>query len=222
VGLLQHRNLKIPWGGYRRTARTAQRRCHPSLFVIEEVEARSRTILRGGTAKLVPNQSAAVDSGLVVEPRVSGRSGIAVVFIQRAMELILSALVTSVTCPTDDLPWLGPSPATVTRIPGLNPAEWRTALNPELILRHWVFDPGIRPCPGGRRLRHQAGILVIVYIRAVQSKLSGRARPQHFSVGSHACLHAQQFHHISRFAAGFASPHLAERIAHTGVCRVHL
>jgi len=64
-----------------------------SLFVIEEVEDPvAHDLAAGGTAELVPNQWLPWHSGLVVEPRVSGRSGIAVVFIQRAMELICPAL----------------------------------------------------------------------------------------------------------------------------------
>ena len=71
---------------------------------------------------------------------------------------------------------------------------------------------------GGGVLRHQAGVLVVVHIHAIQGDVVLiAARAQHFAVGRHARLQAEQLDHVPGLERKFADLLFRKCVAHRSV-----
>src|ERR1700730_16558714 len=163
-------------------------------------------------------------AGLIVEPGVRRSGGVTVVLIERAMELICSALSDQRNLPAGGPPLIGTFAC-------YRDAELlhRVARNRQNGIKAGVDcgTVGVRSLVSAQAcccvLRHQARILVVVYVGPVEGQIVLIAsRAKHFSVGGHSGLHAEQFHHVPRLQRDLPHLLLTERISHAGVGCVYL
>ena len=139
-------------------------------------------------------------AGLVVEPGIRRGRGVAVVFVQRAMKLIGPALGDQHHLAARRAPLIDAFAAH-------RHAEFLDGI--ERNRQHGVESGvDVRAIPvdaligvaRGRVLRHQAGVLIVVDIHAIQRDVILIApRAQDLAVGGHARLQAEQLDDVSGF-----------------------
>ena len=196
-----------------------------ALFVVEEIKDAVGDDLSPDTcAELIADQRLARNVGVIVEPGVGGEESVAVVFVERPMELIGAAL-------GDESDLTAGRAAQVRALAGDRDAEFLDRVERN---RQDRVKPGvgidavgvgtlISAETGGGGLRDKAGVLVVVDVGAIERDVVLiAAGAQDFTAGGDTRLQAEQLHDITRLQRELADLGLAEGIADAGVCGIDL